>query len=253
MPSSRDRSRGGRGFHAFVGSGIPARHTALYILYLLLASGVFGASLLYHRLLLARCQDAIDLSQSASSILERYGSMDGTKTAEFRASLKGTVTQVLDDKLPMVISRACNQMHIFHLNSALQWAIEVFFGCHIICVVIMHAKVWKPWWKDQAARIASGEFEEDSRRALTEVAFLDSMACGLTMGYEIAVSLNVLLHISYFTSSVSTDFDPFELLVIQGLLFSLLLVIGALASASWPSEHNTIHRSQYQDVEMGLP
>ena len=107
MPSTRDRFHWGRGFHAFVGSGIPARHTALYILYLLLASGVFGASLLYHRLLLARCRDAIDLSQSASSIIERYGSMDGTKTAEFRASLKGTVSQVLDDKLPMLISRAC--------------------------------------------------------------------------------------------------------------------------------------------------
>ena len=144
-------------------------------------------------------------------------------------------------------------MDIFHLNSALQWAIEVFFGCHIICVVIMHTKVWKPWWNDQAARIASGEFEADSRRELPEVAFLDSVTCGLTMGYDIAVLLNILLHISYFTSSASRDFDPFDLLVTQGLLFSLVLVIGALASASWPSEHNTIHHPQYQDVEMGLP
>ena len=199
--------------------------------------------------------------------------MDGTKTADFKTSLTVTVTQVLDDKLPMVISRACvsdrmrdllvanladtrvyqDQMDAFHISSSLRWAIEVFFGCHILCVVIVYARVWKPWWKDQAARTASRDLKGDSHCMLTDVAFLDSIACGLTMGYDIAVLLNVLLHISNFTASASRNYDPFDLLIIQGLLFSLLLVIGALASASWPAEHIAIHHPQCQDVELGLP
>ena len=104
------RSHWDRAYHATkasVGSGMSAGHTALYLLYLSLAACIFGASLLYHVIWLSRCRDAIEVSHTASTLLKRYSDMDGTRAAELKVSLNDTISRVLDDKLPKIISRAC--------------------------------------------------------------------------------------------------------------------------------------------------
>ncbi|KAI4263005.1 MAG: hypothetical protein L6R42_001826 [Xanthoria sp. 1 TBL-2021] len=203
-----------------------------------------------------RCRDAVELLHTASSLLQQYGGMDATKTFEYKASFNETISRVLDNKLPTVISRACVggrsstlqapnftdtkpsqiQMDDFYTNPALLWSYVPFCVCHVAFVLIMNMKIYTRWWKTHAARIVSPGFETGNHYAFVDVALQDSIACGLTIGYDIAALVNVLLQISYFTSSKFDDFDSFDLITMMGLLFSLLLVIGALASASWPSD-----------------
>lgn len=256
---------------AFIGSGLRASHTALYMLYLLLSAGLFGGLLLYHRIWRTRCRDAVELLHTASSLLQQYGGMDATKTFEYKASFNETISRVLDNKLPTVISRACVggrsstlqapnftdtkpsqiQMDDFYTNPALLWSYVPFCVCHVAFVLIMNMKIYTRWWKTHAARIVSPGFETGNHYAFVDVALQDSIACGLTIGYDIAALVNVLLQISYFTSSKFDDFDSFDLITMMGLLFSLLLVIGALASASWPSDLGIVRRPRSQDVEIG--
>lgn len=256
---------------AFIGSGLRAGHTALYMLYLLLSAGLFGGLLLYHRISRTRCRDAVGLLHTASSLLQQYGGMDATKTVEYKASLNETISRVLDNKLPMVISRACVggrprtlqvpnladtklsqiQMDDFYNNPALLWSYVAFCVCHVAFVLIMNMKLYTRWWKTHAARIVSPGFETGSHYAFVDVALQDSIACGLTIGYDITALANVLLQISYFTSSKFDDFNSFDLITMTGLSFSLLLVVGALASASWPSDLGIVRHPRSQDVEMG--
>lgn len=84
-----------------------ARLAAFLILYLLLAAGVFGGVLLYGIVWFTRCRDAIAVSHSASEFARAYAGMDMTKTLDFQASFSSTTGRVLDDKLPMLISRTC--------------------------------------------------------------------------------------------------------------------------------------------------
>lgn len=84
-----------------------ARHAAFLILYLLLGAGVFGGILLHRLMWIIRCQDAIDMSHTASEFARAYAGMDVSKTVDFKASLNATVTRVLDDKLPNLIARTC--------------------------------------------------------------------------------------------------------------------------------------------------
>ncbi|KAL8859423.1 MAG: hypothetical protein Q9178_004101 [Gyalolechia marmorata] len=255
MTSSQRHAR-----RTFDGGVARARLTILYILYLLLAAGLFGALLMYHTMWLNRCRDAVEISHTASSLVKQFGGMDGTKTVEFKTSLNNTITRVLDDKLPMVISRACVSGRSRSLHSAtvanpkvcqaqmdfyayptLLWAYMVFALCHMSGIMIMQTKNYRPWWKTQATRIASPEkLEADSDRVLVDCTIQDSLASGLTMGYDMATLVNALLQISYWTSSNFDYFDGYDLLTIECLSFSVLLVAGALVSASWPSVEETV-------------
>ncbi|KAL8919658.1 MAG: hypothetical protein Q9172_004880 [Xanthocarpia lactea] len=247
MTSSQCHAR-----RTFDGGVARARLTILYILYHLLAAGLFGALLMYHTMWLNRCRDAVEISHTASSLVKQFGGMDGTKTVEFKTSLNDTITRVLDDKLPMVISRACVSGRSRCLHSAtvanpkvcqaqmdfyayptLLWAFAI---CHMSGIMFMQTKNHRPWWKTQATGIACPErLEADSDGVLVDCTIQDSLTSGLTTGYDIAMLVNVLLQISYWTSSNLDYFDGNDLLTIQCLSFSVSLVSGALVSASWPS------------------
>ena len=257
----------------FISSGLRASHTALYMLYLLLSAALFGGLLLSHRIWRTRCRDAVELLHTASSLLQQYGGMDGTKTVEYKASLNETISRVLDNKLPVVISRACVggrprrlqvpnfadtkrfqvQMDDFYNRPALVRAYVAFFVCHLAFVLIMHMKLYTRWWTTHATRLVSPRFAAGNHYAFADVALQDSIACGLTMGYDAASLVNVLLQVSYFTSSRFEDVDGFDLITVTGLSFSLLLVVGALVSASYPSHLGIVYRARCQDVEMNPP
>ncbi|KAL8771176.1 MAG: hypothetical protein Q9209_003347 [Squamulea sp. 1 TL-2023] len=85
---------------------------------------------------------------------------------------------------------------------------------------------------------------------LVESAIQDSIASGLIMGYDIATMVNCLLQIFYWTSHI-TGFDGWDLLSMQGLLYSFLLVVGALATVAWPLDDETAHHPLRQDEEAG--
>ena len=256
MTSSQRHAR-----RTFDGGVARTRLITLYILYLLLAAGLFGGLLIFHTMWLNRCRDAVELSHTASSLVKQFGGMDGTKTVEFKTSLNDTVTRVLDDKLPMVISRACvssrwRSLHSatvanpevrqaqmdFYAYSTLLSAYTAFAICHMSGIMIMQMKNYRPWWKTQAPGIASPErLEADSDGVLVDCTIQDSLASGLTMGYDIAMLINALLQISYWTSSNLDYFDGYDLLTIECLSFSVLLVTGALVSASCPLVEEIIY------------
>lgn len=88
----------------------------LLILYLLLAAGLFAAILLYQIILVTRCEDAIDMSHTASFFARQYASLDASTTLEFKRALNRSVARVLDDKLPDLISHTCVGHHPCQLD-----------------------------------------------------------------------------------------------------------------------------------------
>ncbi|KAL8722419.1 MAG: hypothetical protein Q9225_001098 [Loekoesia sp. 1 TL-2023] len=121
------------------GAGIAgARHASFLILYLLLAAGVFGGTLLHHIMWVTRCQDAIDMSHTASALARAYAGMDVTKTVEFKASLNSTVSRILDDKLPTFISRTCISLDVFNASPVLDLAYMAFAACHGLSIAVYY-------------------------------------------------------------------------------------------------------------------
>lgn len=108
-----------------------ARNASILILYLLLAAGMFGGTLLHHIVWVTRCQDAIDMSHTASAFAITYAGMDVTKTIDFKSSLNSTVTRVLEEKLPMLISRTCVSDWIYAATAKSVADVETagFLGC----------------------------------------------------------------------------------------------------------------------------
>ena len=95
-----------------------ARRQFLLILYLILVAGLFGEILLHRIMWATRCQDAINMSHTASALARTYTSMDVTKTVEFKASFNRTITRVLDNKLPVLILRTCvSALHVGEISN----------------------------------------------------------------------------------------------------------------------------------------
>lgn len=84
-----------------------ARNASILILYFLLSAGMFGGCLLHQVAWVIRCQDAIDMSHTASAFTRTYAGMDVTKAIDLKSFLNSTMTRVLDEKLPALISQAC--------------------------------------------------------------------------------------------------------------------------------------------------
>ncbi|KAL8736261.1 MAG: hypothetical protein Q9166_000416 [cf. Caloplaca sp. 2 TL-2023] len=186
----------------------------------------------------------MDMSHSAAAFARTYGGMALTKTDQFKASLNSTITRALDDKLPIVISQACGNFEVLSTRPVLQWAYMAFFVFHMITTVIIYFKTYRPWWTAHSAT-----HEADHACKFADGIIQDSVARGLTLGYDVAAIVNLLLQISYYSSSIIHGYDGFELLSTEGLLFTLLPAIGALGSVAWPSS-SELHVDQ--DEEMGV-
>ncbi|KAL8854598.1 MAG: hypothetical protein Q9221_000633 [Calogaya cf. arnoldii] len=176
--------------------------------------------------------------------------MDGTRAAELKVSLNDTISRVLDDKLPKIISRACTDLDIFKRKTA-PWLLFVAYTTfHLGFVTIMQIKILISWSTAEQAGIASGGSEADSHLPLVGVAFRNRIARGLTISWVIAVVISGVLQFPLVTIFHLFIFDEFDLLALTDLSFSLLLVVGALISVLWPSEDGAVHLSQrYRDEE----
>ncbi|KAL8975086.1 MAG: hypothetical protein Q9197_000693 [Variospora fuerteventurae] len=239
------------------------RNAATLILYLLLAAGIFGSVLLYSIVWFTRCQDAVAVSHTASELAQAYAGMDPTKTHEFKASFNSTTRRVLDDKLPMLISRTCDSLDVAHAHQALHWAFLAFFACYCISAAVFYIKAYD---------IGQGVADTPEAESLCHKAGkMDGpgqdciqipMANGYMNGYQAAAAvwsvLTVLVILDYSMSDSNVpgswilDGDNFTCL--QGLLFSVLPALGALVSVSTASaSYSRTCQETPTDEEMGFP
>ncbi|KAL9600122.1 MAG: hypothetical protein Q9219_003378 [cf. Caloplaca sp. 3 TL-2023] len=225
------------------------RHASFFILYLLLAAGVFGGTLLHHILWVIRCQDAVDMSHTASKIAKVYASMDVTKTAEFKTSVNTTITQILDDKLPMFISRTCTSLDVFNASPPGYWAFMVFAACYGLSMPILYAQASS--LKEQEARKMADSWEEEGA-GVCNTAFAQAqerIVSGFVIGCEVAATAWIaVLSLSLWTL-IFDNFDYLNLLSLEGLLFSLLPAMGALISLTLTSESRAIQFYYFEDLE----
>ncbi|KAI4285565.1 MAG: hypothetical protein L6R35_004647 [Caloplaca aegaea] len=212
------------------------RNAAILILYLLLAAGIFGSVLLYSIVWFTRCRDAVAVSHTASEFAQAYAGMDPTKTHEFKASFNSTTRRVLDDKLPMLISRTCVTavfyVKAYDIGQGVAETPEAESPCH-----------------------KAGKMDGPGQDCIQI-----PMATGYMNGYQAAAAvwsvLTVLIILDYSMSDSNVpgswilDGDNFTCL--QGLLFSVLPALGALVSTASASYSRTCQETP-TDEEMGYP
>ncbi|KAL8944102.1 MAG: hypothetical protein Q9216_000693 [Gyalolechia sp. 2 TL-2023] len=218
-----------------------ARNASIFILYLFLAAGIFGGTLLYHIVWVTRCRDAIDMSHTASQFAKTYAGMDVTKAVDFKLSLNSTMTRVLDEELPMLISRTCFSLDVFNASPALRFAYMIFVALYGLSIVVFYTQVSCSTEQHAGTGSSYSLDEEVDRNGSTEDGYVQEMMCGgFVIGCKVATVVWILVLSSFPWSSAAFDgYDCLALLSLEGFLFSMLPAMGGLISVAWPPSFRT--------------
>ncbi|KAL8835295.1 MAG: hypothetical protein Q9170_003381 [Blastenia crenularia] len=183
----------------------------------------------------SRCRDAIAMSHTASTLARTYAGMDVTKTIDFKASFNSTITRVLDEKLPPLISRTCASS-LFHMASpAPKLVYMTFVACYELSIIFLYTKASLVGRADSGTKTGWYEQQEvDKDRDVEEANFQGLIDGGFRSGCEMAtVVCFIMLYLS-FSRTAFNVLGVFDLMNLKGVLFSMLPVIGVLSSAAWP-------------------
>lgn len=142
--------------------------------------------------------------------------------------------------------------YVFSADPVLGWAYLALSVCHFITSMIVWIS-FDPVWQETLGSMkdSSRKSEADDDGELAGSVAPNSIAGGLTTGYDAALLLNLVLWICYWTS-VLEGWDGLDLIAMEGFLVAFLPAIGALASAAWQSNLDTVaHHEKCLDEEMG--
>ncbi|KAL8944461.1 MAG: hypothetical protein Q9211_000558 [Gyalolechia sp. 1 TL-2023] len=212
--------------------GHGARNASILILYLLLAAGMFGGTLFHHIVWVTRCQDAIEMSHTASRFARIYASMDVTKTVDFQLSLNRTVTRILDEKLPVLISRTCVSLDVFKASAALRLAYMTWIIIYGLSIAVFYTQVSCSNDGHSGRETGYSLDEEVGGKCSAEEDYVqESISRGFEIGCRVATVVWILMLSSLPWSSAFEAFDYLTLLSLEGLLFSILPAMGILISS----------------------
>ncbi|KAL8953058.1 MAG: hypothetical protein Q9222_001051 [Ikaeria aurantiellina] len=187
----------------------------------------------------------------ASAFVRTYAAMDGTKTPDFRESFDGTITRILDYKLPTFISRTCTFLDMFEANSVAKWGVVSFAVCYGLTAAILYVEATDArLFISEPTNVETRNVGIDSDGQIRKDHIGEHALNGFAIGCRAATFLWVfMMFLAYWTSEFDA-FDKLDLLALEGLLFSLLPAFGVLMAVAWSSCRRVTHQKQ-PDEEKG--
>lgn len=144
-------------------------------------------------------------------------------------------------------------LDVFNASPALGLAYMAFAACYGLSIAVHYTTVPTSNNRDSGPRTVNPNHRATERDGRFDDSYIqESVAGGFAVGCRVAAVVWTIMFSLFFWTSIFDVFDWLDILALKGLLFSILPAIGALLSAAWHSDRQTIRRVSSDEEKGGV-